>query len=80
MKTLCLLLAVAWTASPQDAGVGRVLEKYRSTRPADGDLGIYRLSWMANFKEARERAAKEQRPIFLLVCTNSYGNMFTGHC
>jgi hypothetical protein len=31
-------------------------------------------------KEARGRAAQEQRPILLLVVTNSYGDLFTGHC
>jgi hypothetical protein len=80
MKTLCLFLIAAWTAAPQDDRTAPVLEKYRKFRPADSELGIYRLSWVATLKEARERAAKEERPIFLLVCTNSYGNLFTGHC
>jgi len=78
MRMLCLLLAAAWI--PQDGEVARVLEKHKAARPAESEIRIYRLSWMPSLKEARERAAKEDRPIFLLVCTNSYGNMFTGHC
>lgn len=80
MRTLFTLLFATATAPGQDADVARTLEKHRSARPAEGELGIYRLSWTASLKEARERAAKEKRPVFLLVCTNSYGNMFTGHC
>lgn len=78
MKTISLLLAAAWIT--QDGEVARVLEKHRAARPAESEIRIYRLSWMATLKEARERAAKEDRPIFLMVCTNSYGNLFTGHC
>ena len=80
MKILCVLLVAAWTSAAQDAEVARVLEQHKAARPAESELRIYRLSWMAGLKEARERAAKEDRPIFLMVCTNSYGNMFTGHC
>ena len=79
MTTICLLLA-AWTAAPQDDPTAVVMDNFRRVRPADSELGIYRLSWTSTLTEARERAAKEERPIFLLVCTNSYGNLFTGHC
>lgn len=69
-----LLLAV------QDAAVDAVLEKHRALRPKDEDLRIYRLDWAADLKAARERAARERRPVFLVVVTNSYGNLYTGHC
>jgi hypothetical protein len=35
---------------------------------------------MATLKEARDRAAKEEWPIFLVVVTNSFGDLFSGHC
>lgn len=57
-----------------------VLQKYRSVRSLDHELTMYTLDWAPTLKDAREKAAKEQRPIFLLVVTNSYGNIYTGHC
>jgi hypothetical protein len=56
------------------------LEKYRSVRPQEQDLAIYGLDWAPTLKDAKVRAAKEQRPIFLIVITNSFGNVYTGHC
>jgi len=79
------LIAALWTtglpyAQAPHADVQKILDKYRLFRPADKDLAIFQLDWMPTVKDARERAAKEQRPILLLVVTNSYGNLFTGHC
>ena len=83
--TLFSLIATLWTtgllcAQAPEGDVQRILDKYRLFRPADKDLAIFQLDWMPTLKDARERAAKEQRPILLLVVTNSYGNLFTGHC
>ena len=64
----------------KDADVQKVLDKYRSFRPDDKDLAIFQLDWMPTLKDAKEKAAKEQRPLFLIVVTNSFGNMYTGHC
>jgi hypothetical protein len=64
----------------KDAEVQNVLDRYRSFRPDDRDLAIFQLDWVASLPEAREKAAREQRPILLIVVTNSYGNMYTGHC
>jgi hypothetical protein len=60
--------------------VRTTLDKYRLARPADKDLAIFQLDWVPTLKEARGRAAQERRPILLLVVTNSYGDLFTGHC
>jgi hypothetical protein len=84
-RALVCLLAALWTtgllhAQALDGDVQTVLDKYRLFRPADKDLAIFQLDWVPTLKKARERAAKEQRPILLLVVTNSYGNLFTGHC
>ena len=84
-RPLAFLIAVLWTtgllqAQAPDGDVQKILDKYRLFRPADKDLAIFQLDWVPTLKDARERAAKEQRPILLLVVTNSYGNLFTGHC
>ena len=82
---LVFLIAAFWSTSllhaqAPDGNVQKILDKYRLLRPADKDLAIFQLDWVPTLKNARERAAKEQRPILLLVVTNSYGNLFTGHC
>jgi hypothetical protein len=82
---LISLIATLWTAGlpyaqAPHADVQKILDKYRLFRPTDKDLAIFQLDWMPALKDASERAAKEQRPILLLVVTNSYGNLFTGHC
>ena len=83
--TLISLVAALWTtgllyAQAPDADLQKILDKYRLFRPADKDLAIFQLDWVPTLKEARDRAARERRPILLLVVTNSYGNLFTGHC
>ena len=83
--TLAFLIAALWTTSllhaqAPDGDVQNILDKYRRFRPTDKDLAIFQLDWVPTLKQATQRAAKEQRPILLLVVTNSYGNLFTGHC
>ena len=83
--TPAFLIATLWTTSllhaqTPDGDVQKILDKYRLFRPADKDLAIFQLDWVPSFKDARKRAIKEQRPILLLVVTNSYGNLLTGHC
>ena len=65
--TLISLVAALWTtgllyAQAPDADLQKILDKYRLFRPADKDLAIFQLDWMPTLKDARERAAKEQRP------------------
>ncbi len=77
------LLVAACTAAAHAADlrdVQEVLEKYHSARPQARELTVYQLDWAPTFQEAKARAAREQRPIFLVVVTNSYGNIYTGHC
>ena len=57
-----------------------VIEKFQAIRPDEKDLAVYGLDWAPTLKEAKARATKEHRPIFLIVVTNSFGNIFTGHC
>ena len=82
--TLVLLIATLWTmsllpAQAPDRDVPKILDTYRSFRPTAKDLAIFQLDWVPTLKGATERAARERRPILLLVVTNSYGNLFTGH-
>jgi hypothetical protein len=63
-----------------NAEVQKVLNKFRLARPSDNDLAIFRLDWTPTLKAAKAKAAKEQRPIFLIVVTNSFGDMHSGHC
>ena len=84
-RTLAPLIAALWAtgllhAQAPDGDVRKTLDQYRLVRPTDKDLAVFQLDWVPTLKDARERAAKEQRPILLLVVTNSYGNLFTGHC
>ena len=83
--TLALLTAALGAtglphAQAPDGDVRTTLDTYRLARPADEDLAIFQLDWVPTLKEATQRAAQERRPILLLVVTNSYGDLFTGHC
>jgi hypothetical protein len=83
--TLPFVIAALWATSPLPAqapggDVQDILDTYRRLRPADQDLAIFQLDWVPTLQEATHRAARERRPILLLVVTNSYGNLFTGHC
>ena len=85
MKTKMLIAALAMACAQGAHGadasdVKSVLDKFESVRPQAADLALYQLDWAPTLKDAREKAANEQRPRFLLVVTNSFGNMYTGHC
>lgn len=60
----------------------RVLNAYQEARPPDRDLGVFRLDWAASLKEARARAAKENRPIFFVstMQLKDAGDLKGGHC
>jgi hypothetical protein len=80
---LAALLVIAGAAAVRAADSGdvrAVLERYRTVRPTMEDLAIFDLDWAPTFGEAKARAAKGNRPIFLIVVTNSFGNMCSGHC
>ena len=82
---LAFVFAALWATSllpaqAPDGDVQDILDTYRRLRPTDKDLAIFQLNWVPTLQEATQRAAKERRPILLLVVTNSYGNLFTGHC
>ena len=59
-----------------------ILKAYEAARPADRELGVFQLDWADSFKQAKARAAKEKRPIFLVSTTQlkDAGNLRDGHC
>jgi hypothetical protein len=78
----CLLAARFADAEPatKSPDVQRINDQYSALRPNPNDLAIYKLDWTPSLAAAKEKAATEQRPILLIVVTNSYGNTYTGHC
>ena len=64
----------------EDAGVKRILARYQAIRPAAKDLGMYRLDWANSLDEALTRAAKENRPVCLIIIHAKYGDIASGHC
>jgi hypothetical protein len=74
------LSGAADVRSAEPGDVKSVLERFQSVRPTEADLALYQLDWTPTLKAAKEKAAKEERPIFLVVVTNSFGDLFSGHC
>ena len=75
-----LLLLVATIASAQDRQVQSVLDRYQDFRPRADELAMYRLDWAASLEQAQQRAAREQRPVFLVIIHAQYGDLGSGHC
>jgi hypothetical protein len=80
LTALLALAGVAHVHGADQGDVKRIQEKFQSIRPQEADLALYQLDWMPTLKSARERAAREDRPIFLVVVTNSFGDLYSGHC
>jgi hypothetical protein len=86
VKTSLFLVAILGMACLVDArgadqsDVKSVLDKFQSVRPQAANLALYQLDWVPTLKAAREKAARENRPIFLVVVTNSFGDLYSGHC
>jgi hypothetical protein len=80
LQTLVSALLAASYSLGQAADVQEVLRQFNAVRPAESELALYRLDWAPTLKEAMTRAANEHRPIFLIIVTNSFGNIYTGHC
>ena len=82
-KLLVAILGMACVVSARGADrrdVQSVLDKFHSIRPQAADLAIYQLDWVPTLKAAKEKAAREERPIFLVVVRNSFGDLCSGHC
>jgi hypothetical protein len=82
-KLLAGILAMACALGAYGADrreAEKILDQFRSVRPRAADLAIYQLDWAPTLKAAKEKAAREERPIFLVVVRNSFGNLCSGHC
>ena len=77
---MAFLLAGGTQALAEDAAAREARQKFEAVRPAEADLAMYRLDWANSLEEAQRRAAKEGRPVFLVVIHAKYGNLYTGHC
>ena len=73
-------LFLAEFVTAEDSGVKRILARYQSLRPAAKDLGMYRLDWADSLDIALKRAAKENRPVCLIIIHAKYGDIASGHC
>ena len=78
IATVALLLA--GLASAADAPAQRILARHQSIRPAAKDLGMYRLDWADSLDIALKHAAKEKRPVCLIIIHAKYGDIASGHC
>ena len=76
LAAICVLRA--YGAEKRD--VERVLGRFRSIRPTAAELAIYELDWMPTLEAAKEAAARQGRPILLVLVTNSFGDIASGHC
>ena len=84
MRRFLALAIAALVGSPadaQEAQVRRIQERVEAARPDEKSLAFYSLDWAMNLTEAKERAAKEARPILLILNTNITAgtNFFSGH-
>lgn len=62
------------------AEVARVLDQFQALLPHAEDLALFQLDWVPTLQEAKHKAAQGRRPVLLMVVTNSYGNLHSGHC
>lgn len=77
---LLICLSMSHLTVAQDSTARRILKDYETTRPSERDLAMYRLDWAGSLDEALERAARESRPIFLVIIHAKYGDISSGHC
>tara|TARA_B100001123_G_scaffold371883_1_gene435420 strand:- start:259 stop:510 length:252 start_codon:yes stop_codon:yes gene_type:complete len=77
---LCGLLFLVGFAFAENPSAKRILAGYNTLRPTVNDLAMYRLDWEDSLHGALERAAKENRPICLIIIHAKYGDITSGHC
>ncbi len=74
---LIALAALLWT---QDSEASKILDRYESLRPKERELALFQLDWVVTLKAAKEKAAREGRPLFLMTVENEHGGLYGGHC
>ena len=79
-SVLLLMFTVSLVADPPGPEVELILDKFELIRPQDRDLSLFKLDWEKTLKSAQARAAREERPVLLILVRNSNGDIFQGHC
>ena len=81
LLTFVVLAAYTLPASAQSDSARRILAQFEDAKPDAKRLAFYSLDWAMNLKDAKARAAKEGRPILLVLNTNITAgtNFFSGH-
>lgn len=79
-RALLLTTLLALPALAQSTAARETLDRYTELRPGDDDLAMYRLDWAPTLEEGQKRAAKEKKPLLVVVIHAKYGDMITGHC
>lgn len=74
------LLLSASFCTAQNAQAKDIFSRYGDLRPSELELAMYQLDWAESLEVALERAAKESRPVLLIIIHAQYGDIFSGHC
>jgi len=69
------------SARSQNAAAIQIQKQFDAAKPDANRLAFYSLDWAMNLKDAKARAAKEHRPILIILNTNITAgtNFFSGH-
>lgn len=81
LLTFAVLVASALPAAAQSDSARQILARFEDAKPDGKRLAFYSLDWAMSLKEAKARAAREGRPILLVLNTNITAgtNFFSGH-
>ncbi len=76
-----VLAVSALPAKAQNDSASEILARFEGAKPDARRLAFYSLDWAMSLKEAKTRAAKEGRPILIVLNTNITAgtNFFSGH-
>ena len=77
---LLLSLTAGLAAEEPGRDVALLLDKFELLRPQDRELSLFTLDWEKTLKTALVRAARQERPVLLIVVRNSNGDIVRGHC
>ena len=78
---LAAFAAFAGSSQAQDVNALRIQVQFLEAKPDAKRLAFYSLDWAMNLKDAKAKAAKEHRPILIVLNTNITAgtNFFSGH-
>jgi hypothetical protein len=81
LTALAAAAAISAAGGAEDAPARRIRERFDAARPTAKSLAFYTLDWEMSLAAAKSRAAREGRPILLILNTNITAgtNFFSGH-